>query len=117
MSGLTPLRLKQLYGKKRFLDQRRHIMDIDDNKLWKMAKARVEFKRHLRIYCVVNAFLWAVWLIGGRHSSQGWDFPWPIYPMFFWGIGLAFHYRKAYSEDHEAAVKKEYDNIKRSKKP
>jgi hypothetical protein len=52
-------------------------------------KAKLDFRRHLQSYLVVNAFLWAIALITmnpGRPSF------WPIWITVFWGIGLFAQY-------------------------
>jgi uncharacterized membrane protein len=45
-----------------------------------------EFQAHLLAYVCVNAFLVAIWLF----TMPG-GFFWPVFPIFGWGIGLAFH--------------------------
>ena len=76
----------------------------------RMARNRVEFKRHLVIYVLVNSFLVAINLI---YSPQ---FFWAIFPLVFWGVGLFSHYRDAYHGDFEDQVEKEYQKLKASKK-
>lgn len=84
-------------------------MEVEkDKELWKIAKKRVGFKRHLATYLIVNATLWLLWLFTDSKS----DFPWPIWPMFGWGIGLAFSYRDAYVHPSSNAVEKEYEKLK-----
>ena len=69
--------------------------------LWKQAKARVGFKMHFRSYLIINAGLWLIWAFttfSFRDSNaDGLGFPWPIFPMLGWGIGLAMHYFSVYS--------------------
>jgi hypothetical protein len=55
-----------------------------------VAEARRGFKAHAAVYTtvmsgliVLNALLWAY--------TDG-DFPWVVFPLVGWGIGLAFHY-------------------------
>jgi hypothetical protein len=82
---------------------------MNDNETWELAEARVGFKQHLLIYFIMNAFLWMVWTADNlRMANELWHFPWPIYPLVGWGIGLVFHYFGAYSN----AVKKEYEKLK-----
>lgn len=58
-------------------------------------KARQEFYGHLMSWVAVIAFLWVIWAFtGGGH-------PWPIYPMFGWGIGIGFHWLDYY-QNHGA---------------
>lgn len=90
---------------------------MDDNQLWKMAKARVEFKAHLRKYLLVNGFLWLLWLmvnIAGK-SGAAWSFPWPIYVSLAWGLALAIHYYKAYGRKGIDPIRREYEKLKKSK--
>lgn len=84
-----------------------------DKALWKLAKKRVEFRRHLAMYFIVNAFFWALWLFGkGRDHHEG-LFPWPLYPMLGWGIGLAFHFMGAFVfPGNGPRVEKEYERLK-----
>jgi len=43
----------------------------------------------VRTYLVVIALLWLVWLVTGA------GYPWPIWPMLGWGIGVVGHHRRA----------------------
>jgi uncharacterized ion transporter superfamily protein YfcC len=48
-----------------------------------------EFRTHLLAYVLVNAFLWLIW--GVVFATTGFWFPWPVFPLFGWAIGLVFH--------------------------
>jgi hypothetical protein len=55
-----------------------------------IAEARRGFKIHAAVYAIVmtglivlNSLLWA-------YSDA--DFPWVVFPLVGWGIGLTFHY-------------------------
>jgi fatty acid desaturase len=48
-----------------------------------------EFMEHLVSYLIVNTLLVTVWLVLGL--TAGFWFPWPVFPIVGWGIGLAFH--------------------------
>lgn len=82
--------------------------------LWKKAKNRASFKMHLRSYLVVNAGLWLIYFL-----SSGFDFPykwhhypWPVWPMLGWGIGLFSHYLSAYGNmDEKNLAEKEYEKL------
>jgi hypothetical protein len=52
-------------------------------------KKRQDFRAHVVVYIVVNAFLWALWAI--LSLTNGWTFPWPIFPTLGWGIGVALN--------------------------
>lgn len=51
------------------------------------------FYTHLAIYCGVILFLWMIWAATGK------GFPWPIFPMGGWGIGILAHFI-AYHFEH-----------------
>jgi Domain of unknown function (DUF1707)/2TM domain len=42
----------------------------------------------VRTYLAVMALLWLVWLVTGA------GYPWPVWPMLGWGIGVAGHCRR-----------------------
>lgn len=86
-----------------------------DPETWEVAKRRVSFRYHLASYIVVNAFLWAVWYFSGNNYDQG-KFPWPVWPMAGWGVGLVFHYLGAYVFTKESSVEREYEKMMRNKK-
>ncbi len=62
----------------------------EEEKLRKLARERVEFKRHLVVYIVIIGFLGLINLLTSRH------FPWFLFPAGGWGIGLIFHFLAAY---------------------
>lgn len=89
--------------------------DRDPN-LWKQAKARVGFKMHLRSYLIINAGLWLIWALSSfvMHSSGhvGFVFPWPLFAMLGWGIGLASHYFQVYrSGNQQSMLEEEYQKL------
>jgi len=49
-------------------------------------KKRRGLQAHILAYALVNVFLVALYFV----TNAG-GFFWPIFPMFGWGIGLAFH--------------------------
>ena len=55
-----------------------------------IAEARYAFRWHLPIYLIVNTGLVAIWYFSGD------GFPWPLFPIVFWGLGVAGHYVGAY---------------------
>lgn len=83
-----------------------------DEKLWRIARKRTEFRKSVYAYILVIGFLWAIWWFTiGR--SGNFDFPWPIWVMLGWGIGLIGQYWNAYHGDEEDRVEKEYERLKR----
>ena len=51
-------------------------------------KAREDFRIHLLIYVLVNAFLWLIWFT----TDQAGGVPWPAFASIGWGIGLVAHW-------------------------
>jgi hypothetical protein len=85
--------------------------NLNDERLWKIAKARATFKKSIFSYLVVGAFLWAIWwFTRGRYNEDA--YPWPIWPMLGWGIGLAFQYFNAYNGTKEDLQLKEFKKLK-----
>lgn len=82
-----------------------------DRELWRMAKKRVGFKRHLGTYIVINAMFWFIWYFSEGRYGEG-DLPWPLWPMLGWGIGLAFDFMGAYVFSKNNAIEREYEKLK-----
>jgi 2TM domain len=86
-----------------------------DKELWRLARKRAAFRRHLISYFVINAFLWALWwLTVGRHGLRG-GVPWPVWVMLGWGVALAFGYFNAYGDSSKRMTEKEYERLKKEK--
>lgn len=78
----------------------------------KRVSAKIGFHRHLASYVIINIFLVLIWLIVGLTSGGSAWWPWFIFPMVGWGIGLAFHAVNTYGaaaggSRHEAMVQRE----------
>ncbi|GAB3016523.1 2TM domain-containing protein [Spirosoma pulveris] len=87
-----------------------------DPYLWKQAKARVGFRIHLRSYFVVNTGLWLIWafsafVINTTSGHAGTLFPWPIFPMLGWGIGLVSHYLAIHYGNERDMIEREYQKL------
>ena len=89
-------------------------MEQKDENLWRIAKKRADFKKHLYTYIIINGFLWALWYISkDGQEDANWISAWPIWPTLGWGIGVAFDYVGAYHASKENAVEREYEKLKR----
>ncbi len=86
-----------------------------DERLWRIARNRAAFKRSLFSYLIVISFLWGIWWFttGNKEGYQG--YPWPIWVMLGWGLGLGFQYFKAYNGDKEDLAEQEYERLKKEK--
>ncbi|TVR21633.1 MAG: hypothetical protein EA396_07865 [Anaerolineaceae bacterium] len=54
---------------------------------------RSELFSHIGIFLAVNSFLWMIWFFT---TAPG--FPWPIFPMGGWGIGIVSHVMEYYNK-------------------
>ncbi|MCF0057041.1 2TM domain-containing protein [Dyadobacter sp. CY356] len=87
--------------------------------LWRKARKRAAFKRHLQNYLIVNAGLWVIYALtlfqpwGNQHQI----YPWPVWPMLGWGIGLVSHYLSAYgNSDERRSTEIEYEKLIRDQR-
>ena len=76
-------------------------------------KKKRDFRTHLLAYALANGFFWLIWGIVYAAADGPW-FPWPLFPLAGWGIGLVFHAwdvfgRKAFSEE---AVEREVARLR-----
>lgn len=84
-------------------------MDQNDEKLWRIARKRAAFKKNLFSYIVIVAFLWAIWWFTIGHR-QG--YPWPVWVMLGWGLGLGFQYFDAYTGSRQDLAVEEFKRLK-----
>ena len=54
-------------------------------------KRRRDFRGHLRVYVLVNAFLVVIWAITDPHA-----FFWPVFPIGMWGIAVMMNAADVY---------------------
>ncbi len=74
----------------------------------KRAEDKVGFAIHLSIYAVING----LFILGWWFSGAG--FPWFIFPMGFWGIGLVGHFIGVFvgTGMSDRMAQKEYQKLK-----
>ena len=64
--------------------------ELPEEEVYRLARQRVEEKKgfytHLIVYILVNILLILIWFFTEA------DFPWFIFPLGGWGIGLLFHF-------------------------
>ncbi|MDX1534876.1 MAG: 2TM domain-containing protein [Thermoplasmata archaeon] len=60
-----------------------------------LAEARYAFRWNLVLYLIVNPALVGLWYFTGPYLGNP-VFPWPVFPIVFWGLGVAAHYWGAY---------------------
>lgn len=87
-------------------------MEEKDENLWRVAQKRAKFKKHFAVYLVMNTFFWILWYCT-RGSNEVMIFPWPVWPLMGWGIGIALQYFEAYHTELGWSAEKEYEKLKR----
>jgi len=80
---------------------------LNDTQLRQLAHKRVEFRSHLVVYIVINTSLWIIWY------ATGGNYPWPVWPLVGWGIGLFFHYVFDYRSSRIFSEQEEYERLKK----
>ena len=84
---------------------------ISEEKLREEAKLRAEAKLgfyiHLAVYSGVNVLLFFIWGFTG-------SFPWFVFPLLGWGVGLLAHYLQAFAQVSvtDRMAEKEYRRLK-----
>ncbi len=85
-------------------------MDVDEKDLQETAEKRAEeilgFHHHLTIYLVVNFMIFVIWLVIFLFNRDAW-FPWFLFPLLGWGIGVFFHGLGVYRPEADERRKKE----------
>jgi len=76
------------------------------------AEDKAGFFVHLGIYLAVNAFFWVIWWFTGPGG-----FPWPVFIMAAWGIGVVAHGIGAFAGGSfvDRMAEKEYQRMKGEK--
>ncbi len=63
---------------------------MSEQEIYQQAKKRVEEKKgfyiHFAVYIAVNIMLVIIWSVTGA------GFPWFVFPLGGWGIGILFHF-------------------------
>ena len=94
------------------------MSEMTEEQVYTLAKKRVQartgFAIHLIVYLGVNTLLVCLWLfVTGR------GFPWFVFPLGGWGIGLVAHFFSSRrvggvaAENRSAAVEREAEKIRR----
>ena len=70
-------------------------------------KKQGDFKIHLFMYLMVNAFLVVIWAMTGA------AFFWPVFPIIGWGIGVVANAWDAYGTDvpSESQIRDEMNRL------
>jgi hypothetical protein len=93
--------------------------EMTDKEMYDAAVKRVQEKKgffiHLTIYIVINLLLVIIWFVTGS------PFPWFIFPLAGWGIGLIFHALDVFvfsthTDWEKRQIEKEMEKMKKGQK-
>jgi len=91
---------------------------MTEEQIYELAKKRVEEKRgffiHFGIYIVINIMLILIWWF-----AAGGGFPWFVFPLCGWGIGVLFHFLGVFvfsGRMDKEAIEKEAEKIRREQR-
>ena len=92
-------------------------VQMSEEEIYREARKRVEAKKgffiHLTVYIIVNIMLVLIWACPG-----GGGFPWFVFPLGGWGIGILFHFLEAFvfsrqTDWERKAIEKEVEKLKK----
>ncbi|MEW6554636.1 MAG: 2TM domain-containing protein [Actinomycetota bacterium] len=100
-----PPRAAQPYGEQARAETPQEIAE-------RRVKQKLELWWHLGSYVIVNVFLIIIWAITGA------GYPWFVWVMIGWGIGVAFHLMHYFMDVHgesrrQRMIQKEMDRLQR----
>jgi len=91
---------------------------MSEEQIYEEARKRVEEKQgffiHLTVYIIINIMLVLIWAF-----AAGGGFPWFIFPLGGWGIGLLLHFLFVFvfgGKSDRGAIEKEVERIRREQK-
>jgi len=88
---------------------------LSEGELRKEARLRTEAKLgfyiHLGVYSGVNFMLFVIWWLTG-------GYPWFVFPLLGWGIGLLAHFLRAFGQINvtDRLSEKEYQKLKEAQR-
>ena len=95
-------------------------VQMSEEELYREARKRVEAKKgffvHLTVYIIVDIMLVLIWAF-----PAGGGFPWFVFPLGGWAIGILFHFLWAFVFSRQTAwerkeVEKEVERLRKSQK-
>ena len=96
------------------------VTQLTEEQIYAEARKRVAAKKgfyiHFIVYICVNILLVLIWAF-----AAGGGFPWFIFPLGGWGIGILFHFLSIFrkssdSKSNGRAIEKEADKIKKEQR-
>jgi hypothetical protein len=90
---------------------------MTEEEIYQVARKRVEEKKgfytHLASYIVVNVMLIVIWALTGH------AYPWFVWPLAGWGIGIIFHFLSVFGFNKGTAweskeIEKEAERLRKA---
>jgi fatty acid desaturase len=90
---------------------------MSEEEIYREARKRVEEKKgffiHLTLYIIINIMLVLIWAFPG-----GGGFPWFVFPLGGWGIGILFHFLGTFvfsrqTDWERKAIEKEAERLRK----
>lgn len=89
------------------------MTDTNDDRLWRIARKRADFRKSFYSYIAVNLFLWLLWW-GTEGYKTGFNkYPWAAWVTLGWGFAIAIQYYDAYHSSHKDLAEEEFQKLKR----
>jgi len=79
--------------------------NTDTRRARELAQARYWLRWHVLTYTLVNAGLVFIWW------NSGMGYFWPVFSIFFWGMGVVAHYLRAYRTGGYGWIDRETERI------
>jgi cytochrome b561 len=92
-------------------------VQMSEEEIYREARKRVEEKKgffiHLTLYIIINIMLVLIWAFPG-----GGGFPWFVFPLGGWGIGILFHFLGTFvfsrqTDWERKAIEKEAERLRK----
>ncbi len=93
--------------------------EMSEKEIYEVARKRVEEKKgffiHLAVYIIINTVLVLIWAF-----ASGGGYPWFIWPLGGWAIGLLFHFLSVFVFSKQTGwekreIEKEMEKIRHSR--
>jgi len=90
---------------------------MSEEELYSQARKRVEERKgfyiHFALYIAVNILLVIIWAVTGA------GFPWFVFPLGGWGIGILFHFLEVFvfsrqTDWEKRQIEREVERLKKS---
>lgn len=89
------------------------MQETNDDRLWRLARRRADFRKSFYSYIAINIFLWLLWWFSEGYATGFNKYPWPVWVTLGWGLAIILQYYEAYYGTHKDITEKEFEKLKR----